>query len=76
MGDFNARMGYCKSDDDVWCGALSHHGLQLDVRNRAGKDLIFGFVVKSISYHINYEYMVLEEEITLWYIGVLLYKMW
>ena len=35
LGDFNARVGYCKSDN-VWSAVLHHYGF--DVRNQAGED--------------------------------------
>ena len=38
LGDFNTRVGYCKSDDDVWSAVLGHHGL--DVRNQAGEEFL------------------------------------
>ena len=36
LGDFNARVDYCRSDDDVWSAVLCH--CELDVRDQAGKD--------------------------------------
>ena len=38
LADFNARLGYCKSDDDVCSMVLGHHGV--DVRNQAGEDFL------------------------------------
>ena len=48
LGDFNTRVGYCRSDDHVWSVVLDHH--RLDVRNQAGEDFLN--FVKSISYRL------------------------
>jgi len=38
LDDFNARVGYRKSDDDVWSGVLGYYVLY--VRNQAGGDFL------------------------------------
>ena len=47
LGDFNARVGYHRSEGDVWSGVLGYYGL--DVRNQAGEDFLHFCEINQLS---------------------------